>query len=142
MLATISADGEAASPANGVVLGDRIEVGFRFLVQRLADRERVFRKQQRVAVRLRGGDVVPGEIATGAGPILDHHRLAERLLQVVVDLPREGVGGAARHESHDEVDRTVGIRLCAGFLRRECERGNSDCQQQSVRTRESSWRRS
>ena len=97
-----------------VVLRDRIEVGLRFLVERLADGDRVLRKQQRIAVRIGGGDVVPGEIAAGAGAVLDHHGLAERLLQIVGNLPREGVGGAAGHEGDDEMDRLVGI----GALRR------------------------
>ncbi len=70
---------------------------------------RVLRQQQRVAVRIGGGDVVPGEIAAGAGPVLDDDRLAERLLQIVGNLPREGVGGAAGHERDDELDRLVGV---------------------------------
>ena len=101
-------------PGHRVVLRDRIEVGLRFLVERLADGDRVLRKQQRVAVRIGGGDVVPGDIAAGAGPVLDDDRLAERLLQIVGNLPREGVGRAAGHEGDDEMDRLVGV----GALRR------------------------
>ena len=120
---------------NRIVLRERIKARRRLLVQGLADRERVFRKQERIAVRLRGGDVVPGEIAVRSRAILHDHRLTERLLEVVRNLPRQSVGRAARHKRYDKVHRTGGIRLCAGFLRRECEHGNSDCQQQNLRAR-------
>ena len=42
-------------------------------------------------------------MVAGAGTVLDHHRLAERILQIVGNLPRKRVGGAAGHEGHDEI---------------------------------------
>ena len=55
---------------------------FDFLYSAWLMAERILGEQQRVAVRIGRGDVVPGEIAAGAGPVLDHDRLAERGLEV------------------------------------------------------------
>ena len=124
LLATTSAEGATAMPDDRVVLGERIEGRFRFLVERLADRDRVLGEQQRVAVGVGGGDVVPGEIAARAGPVLDHHRLAERVLKIDVELPRQRVGRAARHEGDDQTDRPVGIAACADAVD-ACQAGHS-----------------
>jgi hypothetical protein len=43
------------------------------------------------------------------GTVLDHDRLAERRLQIVLQLSRQGVGGAAGHEGDDQVNGLVGI---------------------------------
>ena len=74
--------------------------------------------------------MVPGEIAAGPGAVLDDDRLAERLLQIVGNLPREGVGGAAGDECHHEAHRPGGIRLCAGARRRDRNRGKAGCETQ------------
>ncbi len=66
---------------DGVVLLQRIER--RLLEQPLADAERILRHQQRVAVGIGTGDVVPGEIAVGARPVLDDDRCAQHLLEAV-----------------------------------------------------------
>jgi hypothetical protein len=66
--------------------------------------------QQRVAVGRLLGDEVAGDVAVGAGAVLHHHRLAERLRQRRRHGARDLVGGAARREAHDHADRLVGIR--------------------------------
>jgi hypothetical protein len=99
---------------NRIVLRERIKARRRLPVQGLADRKRVFRKQEGIAVRLRSGDMVPGEITIRSRPILHDHSLAERLLEVIRNLPGQGVGRAAGDKRDDQVHRTGGIRLCAG----------------------------
>ena len=63
--------------------------------------------------------MVPGDVAAGAGLVLDDHGLAERLAQLLDDLPGERVGRSARRKCDDEADRAIGI---GGGLR-VCGRG-------------------
>ncbi|MCY1244443.1 hypothetical protein D9M72_575160 [compost metagenome] len=60
--------------------------------------------QQRVAVRLVLGDIVSADGGAGAGTVLDDHRLAEALGELVAQRACEYVGGAARRERHDQGD--------------------------------------
>ena len=55
-----------------------------------------------VTVRIGTGDHLGGDVAAGAGLVLDHHRLAPHLLQPVADQPRGDVGRAARRERHHD----------------------------------------
>ena len=57
-----------------------------------------------VAIGLGLGDVVGGDVAAGAGLVLDDELLAEFLRQLGGDDPRQNVGGAAGREGHDEFD--------------------------------------
>jgi hypothetical protein len=79
------------------------------LEQRLVDADGVLADQHGVAVRRRGGDILPGDIAAGAALVLDHDRLAERGAKLVRDQPEECVGRAPRREGDDELDRAVRI---------------------------------
>ena len=94
-----------------VVLRHRIERRSGLLEQPLADRERILRHQQRVAVGIGGRDVVPGDVAVGAGTVLHDHRLAECFLEVFGNLPRHRVSRAARHECDHEADRPLRVVL-------------------------------
>jgi hypothetical protein len=64
--------------------------------------------EQRVTVGRRLGDAVGADGAGVAGDVLDHDRLAPRLGELVGEQTRGDVGGAARREADDELDRLVG----------------------------------
>ena len=106
--------GRIGDGGDRVILRERIEARSGLLVQSLAHGERIFSEQERIAVRLRGRHVVPSEVAIRARPIFHHDGLAERLLEVIRNLPGQGVGRAAGDKRDHEVHRTGGIRLCAG----------------------------
>jgi hypothetical protein len=53
--------------------------------------------------------MVPSQVAVGARTVLDDHRLAERLAEVVDDLPAQRVGRTTWHERDDQPDWPVGI---------------------------------
>ena len=85
------------------VLG-RVERHLR--VQVRIDRHRAARAhEQRVAVGRLLGHEVAGDVAVGAGAVLHHHRLAQRLRQRLRHGARDLVGGAAGREAHDHADR-------------------------------------
>ncbi len=63
------------------------------------------------AVRRRGLDRVGRDAADGAGTILDDHRLAERGRHLLGDDARDDVGGAARREADEDLDRLVDLVL-------------------------------
>ena len=98
-----------------IIVLDRIERGF--LVESLADAECVLRHQERIAIRLRSRDIVPGDGAAGARFVLDDNRLTQRLAQLLRDLAGKGVGCAAGRKCYDQADRPVGIGGSALRLR-------------------------
>jgi hypothetical protein len=55
--------------------------------------------------------VVGADVAAGAGAVLDDHRLANLLAQLVGEQPRHDVGGAARGERRNEADRLGRVGL-------------------------------
>ena len=61
--------------------------------------------QQRVAVRSGLGDVLGGDDGAGARLVLDQHRLAQPLAQLLADQAREDVVAAAGPEADDDADR-------------------------------------
>ena len=61
----------------------------------------------------------------GAGPVLDHERLAEAIRQLLTDQPAQNVGAAAGSKRHHEVDLTVGIVLRV-LLRPRRGRGHAE----------------
>ena len=65
----------------------------------------------RVAVRRRGGDVLGGDVAAGAGPVLDDDRLPDVLGELLGDDAGRGIGAAAGREADGQGDRTVGEGL-------------------------------
>jgi hypothetical protein len=60
-----------------------------------------------VAVGIGTGHHVGGDVAAGAGLVLDHHRLAPHLLQAVADQPRGDVSRAARRKRHHDAHRSL-----------------------------------
>jgi hypothetical protein len=75
-------------------------------VEMWIDRDLAVRKQPyRVAVGRRLGDQLGGDVAVRARPVLDDHRLAERLRQLLRQHARRDVGRAAGRDRNDEADR-------------------------------------
>ena len=84
---------------------------------------------QRVAVRRRAHDLHGGERRRGARPVLDDERLAELLLELLRDQPRQQVGAAAGGERHHDGHRPR--RILLGMRRRreqalQCVRTESE----------------
>src|SRR5262249_37428294 len=75
--------------------------------------------QQRVAVGRRFCGRLGADDGSGAGPVLHHKRLLERLAQLLAERTREDIGRTAGAEWHDHLDRTRRIILRA---RRRCRR--------------------
>ncbi len=93
-------DGEGRRPAEELVgLGD--------------DRDRRQRQQQRVAVRLAGGDVLHAHRARGAGLVHDADGALQHLLHRRGHRARGEVRHAAGRKRRHEADRAGGIRLVA-----------------------------
>ncbi len=84
----------------------------------------VLAEEQRVAVGRRLRDHVAGDVAVGAGMVLDHDRLVEKLGEFLSDHARDDVGGAAGRDRHDELDRARGIlrERRSGRQRKEARR--------------------
>ena len=76
------------------------------------DRERrVVRQHQRVAVGgLLRGELV-ADVAARPGAVLDHHRLAGQLGELLAEDAAEDVARAARRKRRDEADRLRRIAL-------------------------------
>ena len=70
-------------------------------------------QQQRVAVRFRLGDAGGRDGASGTAAIVDDDRLPERLGELGPDDPRDEVGGAARRDRDDELNRPSGVAALA-----------------------------
>ena len=78
-------------------VADEIEI--ELVVERRVDRVRRNDQEKRVAVRRRTHDRLGGDIAAGAGPVLDDEWLAEPLRQPLTHQARDDVGRAARRQS-------------------------------------------
>ena len=88
-------------------------------------RDRV--QQQRVAVRVRFGDLRGGGRAAGAGAIADDDRLSERVGKLGADEPGDEIGGAAGRHRDDELNRAVrivGLRARDAGLSKDKSRDN------------------
>jgi hypothetical protein len=84
----------------------------RLLVQADVDREdAVVAEQHRVAVGIALRDDLGGDVAPGAGAVVDHDRLAEALRELRRERARHRVARASRGESQDQPDRPHGILL-------------------------------
>jgi len=66
--------------------------------------------QQRVAVRRGARDRGGGDVAVGAGPVLDHDGLTEPSRQFLADRAGDGVDRAAGRDRHHDVNRLGRIR--------------------------------
>ncbi len=85
--------------------------------------------QQRIAVGRRARHELGADAAAGAGAVVDHHRLSERLADLIADDAADNVGIAAGRERHDQPDRPVGksgegIAWQQGCCRQSPERDN------------------
>ena len=87
-------------------------------------------EEQRVAVRRGVDDRLGAEIAAGAGLVLDHDGLAERIAQPLRCDPRGDVDLAAGGEADDQADRMRRIGLRPGDARRQRQRGGAGGQMQ------------
>jgi hypothetical protein len=65
-----------------------------------------------VAVGSGAGDELGGDIAAGAGLVLDDHLLAPDLREPRADDAADAVDAAAGREGHDELDDAAGPALC------------------------------
>ncbi len=73
-----------------------------------------------------------GEIAAGAGPVLDHERLAEPVRQPLADKARQNVRRAAGAKADDDADRMRRITLRPGEARDGGQRDGAGCELQNV----------
>ena len=71
-------------------------------------------EEERVTVRIGGGDTAGAQRAAGAADILDDHLLAEHLGHRLRDQPGHGVGRPARGERHHHGDGALGVGLRPG----------------------------
>jgi hypothetical protein len=84
-------------------------------------------EQQRVAVGRRVHHLLRGDVAAGAGLVLDDHRLADRGLHLLGDQAGHDVGGAAGREGDDDANglvwegRQAGQRPCKSGKKDQCE---------------------
>jgi hypothetical protein len=94
---------------------DRLETPDRVIgllgVQSRVDHVRGAHREERVAVRGRRRDDLRADEATGAGLVLDHHRLAEVLGHLLADGAGERIAGSRGGQRDDELDRLAGILL-------------------------------
>ena len=101
---------------------DRGEVALRIVRQarprRRHDREARGHHQERMAVGRRLGGRVGADDAARGRPVVDDHRLPERLLEIGRDEPRHHVIQSAGRERDDQLDRMAGV----GLRLRACRR--------------------
>ena len=71
---------------------------------------------QRIAIGSRTRHFLDRKDAEGAGFVFDHHRLAENRPHMLADDAHDDIGGAARPERHNHLDRLRGIFVLRGDL--------------------------
>ena len=96
-----------------------------FSVERDVDRMRGRDHEQRVAVRRRIHDCLGGDIAAGAGAVLDDELLAEPLRQALTHEPRQDVGDTAGRIADDQFHGPRGISPSRCDTRKNRERGSA-----------------
>ncbi len=97
------------------------------------DGERAVGHQQGAAVRCGLGHGMGADVAAGARPVLHHHGLAQALLQLLAQAPRQQVRAAARRKGHDDGDGPLQAR--AGLARRRQPQPRCARQQRAGRQR-------
>ena len=105
------------------------------LIERHVDGVRGGDLKQRVAVGGSARDRLQREIAAGARPVVDHHRLAEPLRHRLTDQPRDDVGRAAGGNEHHQGHRPRRIGLRPRDPRHGRQRGSTRCQMQKSAAR-------
>jgi hypothetical protein len=90
--------------------------------------------QDGVAVGLRFGDEAHAGGAAGAGAVLHHEGLSERIGKLLGDGARGDVDGAARGHRHDDPHRSgrPALRRCAGNGREREDAGQEPTLQHDV----------
>ncbi len=71
----------------------------------------VVRDEQRVPVRRRRLERLRRQLAAGAGAVLHHHRRAQRILELLGQQARDGVGAGTGREADQQPDRRARLRL-------------------------------
>ena len=104
------------------------EVVVEFGVKRRVDFVGGGRPQQGVAVGRRARDRLGRDSGPGAGPVLDHKRLAEFLRQKFTDQARDNVSGAAGRKADNDLDRPGRIIERVGKPRPRRRRRNGNCE--------------
>src|SRR5439155_26142774 len=102
--------------------------------ERLVYGVRVRHHQERVAVRRRLRDGIGANASSAPHAVLNHDRLAERLLELLAEIPRVDVRGTAGGERHDDLHRfrrVGGLREHAG-REANCRNRPGDLAQQLV----------
>ncbi len=102
----------------------------RFVKQWIGRDRRRLRRQERVTIGRRMENIVGGDAAADAGPVLDHHRLAEKGLHLGGDQPGDGVDAPAGRYRDDDPDRMVGVASGAALCPRGrcCGAGSNDAE--------------
>jgi len=105
--------------------------------ERFVGRMGVRHCQQRVAVGRRLGDRIGADDRAGAGPVLHHEGLLERVREMLGENAGVNVGGPAGAERHDDPDRTrwviLGLQGCGPRQyrrKRESERNQRNAARQ------------
>jgi len=86
------------------------------------------RRQQRIAVRSGFINELGADIAARAGVIFDDHRLAPFAREPFGENARDGVGGSAGREWHDDLDRMVREVCGLDRARKALHCGKAKCQ--------------
>jgi hypothetical protein len=76
-------------------------------------------EDQRVAIGRTARDFLRSNAAERAGAVLDQHRLAPRILQMLAHQPRHIVRPGTGRKRHDDLDLSLGVRVCG-----ECKIGS------------------
>ena len=97
-------------------------------IDRRVDGERVGPDHQRQPIRPAAGDQFEGEVAAGAGMVLDHHGLPDARGKVPPEQPGEDVLAAARRHRHNDADGPV-RRPGRGLGDGEAGQGGHACEQ-------------
>ena len=118
---------------------DRIER--QFVIQaRIDDQRRVAAHQQRGAIGGCLGDALGGDVAAGAGNVLDHERRAPDFRKPVGQNPRGKIGRGARRKPDQDFYRPVRIRRLrqrAGRQRKRKAQREADAVQSAPSSRRS-----
>jgi len=107
---------------------DQRVVGHLFLEEGHADQSPVGREQERVAITGRLGDQIVCDHARGPWLVVDDHRLAPQIAQVLGQNPGGDVDGAARGILQDQAHRTFRKSGCRLSLGETGKRGQHDQQ--------------
>src|SRR5262249_30356530 len=122
--------GIAVEAAKGRNIGDEIEI--EIFIKRCIPRVCRTDHDKRVAVRLRLGDRLDGEIAASAGPVLDDELLPHSLRQPLTYQARDNVSRTAGGSANNQMYRARRIGLRPREARDFRERGRARCEMEKI----------